>query len=304
MHHPSRQHLTSAMATSDAAITRALPSQEDLIDHAEHCSADPDLLASIGRAHSQQVRVYRDPGVFGLYTVSEVRPETPDTIVRMGRRGRERLGTDAEFAGLLDSRVPRSRLSERRAKAEGELVERLDDDGRQTQLIAIAPHGGDIEPHTDDQAERVAARLAAKSVSSWRCKGWRPGGGAFDRWHITSTDLNEACFPRLARVMSRGFTHAVAFHGFEPPEVLIGGTAPPSLKADLRDAIDAAIGSGIRVRVATPDDHYGGDSPRNIVNRLTAGGMGGVQIEQGLQAREDHWCAIADAVGDVYDALI
>jgi phage replication-related protein YjqB (UPF0714/DUF867 family) len=104
--------------------------------------------------------------------------------------------------------------------------------------------------------------------------------------------------------MSRGFTHAVAFHGFEPSEVLIGGTAPPSLKEDLRDAIDAAIGSGIRVRVATPDDHYGGDSPRNIVNRITAGGMGGVQIEQSLKARDDHWCAIADAVADVYDALI
>jgi phage replication-related protein YjqB (UPF0714/DUF867 family) len=294
------------MATSDAAITRAQDAQEDLKANAEHCSADPGLLATIGRAHCQQVRVYRDPGAFGLYTVSEVRPETPGSIVRMGRRGRERLGTDAEFPGLVDSRVPRSRLSEDRARAEGELVERLDDDGVQAQLIVIAPHGGDIEPSTDQQAERVADRLAARSVSSWRCKGWKPGGGAFDRWHITSTDLNEACFPRLARVMSRGFTHAVAFHGFERPEVLIGGTAttPPSLKDDLREAIDAATGPGIVVRVATPDDHFGGDSPRNIVNRLTAGGTGGIQIEQSLQARDDHWCAIADAVADVYGALL
>jgi hypothetical protein len=204
------------VTTTDAAITRALPSQEDLIDHAEHCSADPDLLAGIGRAHCQQVRVYREPGAFGLYTASEVRPETPDAIVRRGRRGRVRLGTEAEFAGRLDSRVPRSRLSERRAKAEGELIERLDDDGRQTRLVAIAPHGG-----------------------------------AFDRWHITSTDLNEACFPRLAGVMSRGFTHAVAFHGFEPPEVL-----------------------------------------------------GGIQIEQSLGPATTTGCAIADAVADVYDALI
>jgi len=29
-----------------------------------------------------------------------------------------------------------------------------DDDGRQQRLIAIAPHGGDIEVHTDQQAER------------------------------------------------------------------------------------------------------------------------------------------------------
>lgn len=50
-----------------------------------------------------------------------------------------RLGAEAEFAGLPDSRAPRSRLSERRAEAESGLVERLDDDGRQTQLIPSLP---------------------------------------------------------------------------------------------------------------------------------------------------------------------
>jgi hypothetical protein len=102
------------MATYDAAVTRALESQEDLIGHPEHCSADPARLATVGRARGQQVRIYRNPGTFGLYTVSEVRTEAVDTIVRMGRRGRERLGTEAEFPGLLDSRVPRSRLSDAR----------------------------------------------------------------------------------------------------------------------------------------------------------------------------------------------
>lgn len=291
------------MATYDAAITRALDSQEDLEDHPEHCSADPARLATVGRARGQQVRIYRDPGSFGLYTVSEVRPETVDTVVRMGPSGLERLG-GTEFPGVLDSRVPRSRLSEYRARAEGELIERLADDGAHSQVIAIAPHGGDIEPHTDDQAERVATRLAARSVSSWRCKGWKPGGGAFDRWHITSADLDEACFPRLARVMSRGFTHAVAFHGFGGDEILVGGAALPNLKEELREKLEAAVGPGIRVRVATPNDKFGGDNPCNIVNRLTAGGTGGIQIEQSLTAREDHWCRIADAVADVYDALL
>ena len=292
------------MATYDAAITRALDAQEDLKDHPEHCSADPARLATVGRARGQQVRIYRDADTFGLYTVSEVRPETVDTVVRMGRSGRERLGTDTEFPGVVDSRAPRSRLSEYQAQAEGELVERLTDDGGQSRLIAIAPHGGDIEPHTDDQAERVATRLAARSVSSWRCKGWKPGGGAFDRWHITSVDLDEGCFPRLARVMPRGFTHAVAFHGFGEDEILIGGTALPTLKEELREKIEAATGPGIRVRVATPADKFGGDNHCNIVNRLTAGGTGGIQIEQSLQARDDHWCKIADAVADVYDALL
>jgi hypothetical protein len=66
------------MATYDAAITRALDAQEDLKDHPEHCSADPARLATVGRARGQQVRIYRDADTH--YTVSEVRPETVDTV--------------------------------------------------------------------------------------------------------------------------------------------------------------------------------------------------------------------------------
>jgi hypothetical protein len=47
---------------------------------------------------------------------------------------------------------------------------------------------------------------------------------------FTSTDIHEASFPRLASVISRGFTHAVALHGFDDPEaptdgIVIGGSA-------------------------------------------------------------------------------
>jgi hypothetical protein len=45
---------------------------------------------------------------------------------------------------------------------------------------------------------------------------------------------------------------------------------------------------------------FGGDDPRNIVNRLTAGGANGIQIEQSLAARSGSWAAIADAVAEVY----
>ena len=75
--------------------------------------------------------------------------------------------------------------------------------------------------------------------------------------------------------MSRGFTHAVAFHGFEGDEILIGGGVGPELKELVREAVDTAIGSAVRVRVATDADHFGGDDPCNIVNRLTAGAWAG-----------------------------
>ena len=104
--------------------------------------------------------------------------------------------------------------------------------------------------------------------------------------------------------MSRGFADAVSFHGFKEPIVLVGGLAPVELREEIRGAIDDATGPEVVVRVATPDDPFNGDSPRNIVNRLTAGGTNGVQIEQSLTAREQHWAEIAEAVARVYETRL
>jgi phage replication-related protein YjqB (UPF0714/DUF867 family) len=289
------------MATYDASIKKALASQEDLIAHREHCSVDPERLATIECTLGNQVRIKRNASEFGLFTVSDVRQEDPDSTVRMGLAGRRRLGTSDEFDGVVDAQVPHPTLTEAEAEAENEFVERLEDDGEQQELIAIAPHGGAIEPHTDQQAERVASRLAAEAVSSWRCKGWNSEGDPFGTWHITSAKLSERSFPLLAKAMCRRFTHAVAFHGFDDPEILIGGLAPLALKQEIQRAIEGATaGSGIQVRIAGPEDVFGGDDPLNVVNRLTAGGANGLQIEQSFQARADHWRTIADAVADVY----
>jgi phage replication-related protein YjqB (UPF0714/DUF867 family) len=298
------------MATYDASVKKALPSQTDLTDDdpkkhcSEHCSADPEKLATVGRAPRHQVRIIRNGSEYGLYTVSDVRPESPDNIVRMGRTGRKRLGTSGEFAALLDSQVAHPTYNDATAKAKSEFVERLKDNG--TGLVVIAPHGGGIEPHTDQQAEHVASRLVAKAVSLWRCKGWwdpNRQGNAFDHWHITSTEIHEASFPRLNSIISRGFTYAVAFHGFHQPEILIGGgSAAESLKQEIKTEIEGKIaGSGICVRIASSNEGYGGDSRQNIVNRLTADGESGIQIEQSRQARSSLWQKIADAVADVYD---
>jgi phage replication-related protein YjqB (UPF0714/DUF867 family) len=295
------------MATYNASIRKALrPEQDDLIDHAEHCSADPDKLATIGRARRQQIRIRRDDHEYGLFTVSEVRQENPNNVVRMGEGGRERLGKSDEFKGTLDSQVPHPTYSDVEAKCNGEFVERLDDDGTPTGLIVIAPHGGDIEAYTDWQAERVLSQLACKGVSSWRCKGWHPKG-ASEHWHITSTDIHETSFSLLNSVMSRGFSYAVAFHGFNDPkirfDILIGGLAE-ALKGEVKKAIEGVIGSDFTVHITTPDDKFGGDAPENIVNRLTADAKKGIQIEQKIGPRKKYALAIADAVANVYDSKL
>ena len=289
------------MATATTSVKKAFETQADLQDRREHCAPAASVLASLDSGPGQQVRIHHG-GEFALYTVSELLHETTESVVRMGLGGRKRLLSEEEFEGVLDTKVVDPDLSDQDASDAGELVERLDDDAAPTHLIAIAPHGGAIEPHTDRQAERVAERLGPQLASAWRCKGWKPDGGAFVRWHITSTDINPVCFPLLNSVMSRRFAHAVAFHGFDDePGVLIGGTAPAEVKERLRQAIQAVLPAGLDVRVALPDERFGGDDPNNIVNRLSP--CGGIQIEQGAKPREDHGCDIADAVADCFRPL-
>src|SRR5262245_34720365 len=216
-----------------ASVRKALREQRDLTRNGEHCSADTDRLATIGRAVGHQVRVYRNDCEYALFTVSEVRNEDPDTVVRMGKGGRARLGMSEVFAARVCASVPHPTFSDADAKATGEFVERLNDDGRHSGLIVIAPHGGDIEPYTAEQADRVVSQLSGKSISSWLCKGWSPrkGGTAFERWHITSSDIHEASFPLLQKVIGRGYAHAVSFHCFDndAQKILIGGAGPPGL---------------------------------------------------------------------------
>src|SRR5262245_52036972 len=283
------------------SVKKAFSAQSTLIDRGEHCSLDPERLETIGLVPGSQIRVKRADDQFALYTVSETRQEANDTIVRMALQGRQRLATSEECEATFDTQVPHPTFSDVEAVENSEFVERLDDHHEHRQLVVIAPHGGAIERHTDEQAEKLAALLGCERASAWRCRGFKLGGGAFERWHITSTDIQPASFPLLKRISGRGFAHAVAFHGFSEADVLIGGGAPLPLKEEIGNAVERALaGSGIRVRIATDSEHYDGDSPDNIVNRLTAGGANGVQIEQSIEAREGFWKTIAHAVADVY----
>jgi phage replication-related protein YjqB (UPF0714/DUF867 family) len=299
----ARRHDASraTRAKFNGSVKKAFDSQSTLLKKPEHCSLDPERLAAIGLVLGSQIRVRLSSEELALYTVSETRQETPDTTVRMALVARRRLRAPDEFDATIDSEVPHPTLSDEEAQACSEFVERLDDDGCQQGLVALAPHGGSIERHTDQQAERVRSLLGGSCASAWRCKGFKAGGGALERWHITATEIHEASFPLLRTIVTRGFVHAVAFHGFDKSDVLVGGAAPPALKEEIAIELKKALfGSGILARVADASDNLDGDSPSNIVNRLTAGGKNGLQIEQSLAARNAFWEPIAHAVASVY----
>ncbi len=273
--------------------------------------AEDEWLCSVPKSFSgviavgDQVRITRKSSQRALYTVAELRKADNPDDVRLCLAGRLRLGTSETFSGTLRIPVVAEGLTDAEAMEKNEFVERLVDDGHNTGLIVLAPHGGAIEANTDRQAVRVRTKLAQFEPSSWICKGWKAGGGAYERWHVTSTAISPRSFPRLATIANRGFAHAVSFHGMKSGGVLIGGNAPLVLKKKLRQAIIAAIEDpDVSVAVATAMDQYNGDSPDNIVNWLTEDGEGGIQIEQDMYVRIEYWREIADAVVSVFQQML
>jgi len=160
-------------------------------------------------------------------------------------------------------------------------------------LLAVAPHGGFIEPRTDDQA----ARAGALGATAWHCRGAWPGdgrgerggtgetplGGAFARWHVTSTDLHPGSFPGLARVAERGpYAAAVSFHGWRHDGVGVGGGAPRALHDRVIEALRGALPAEVPVR-SCAGGPYAGSDPANVVNRFARDR--GVQIESSARVR-------------------
>jgi phage replication-related protein YjqB (UPF0714/DUF867 family) len=290
-------------ADVDISVLQAKTSQS-INSRPEQLSIDSQLAAYL--ALGDQCRVVTDTGNLALYTVGEVRGEPGDNKVRMGWEARARLATTQTFsATLCTTVVAPNNLSDEQAQLDSEFVERLVDDGVSTSLIVLAAHGGFIEQYTDVQAAHVQTLLADKGASSWICKGYKQGGGAWDRWHISSNNISRRSFPGLDQAASRKFAYAVSFHGMTHDVVLIGGGAEYWLKQAVHAAIASVLaGSGIEVSIAGPDDLYNGDSADNVVNWLTVGGLGGVHIEQSLRARATYGLAIATAVADVFYDLI
>lgn len=271
-----------------------LPEQDALKNDAERCSADPRLLESIGRAVGQQVRITRAdaPQFLALYTVAQANPAADlgnpsrPNVVRTGLQGRERLGTSAEMdavvrAAVVDAPPPASGVR---------FFEVGNHDPSQRYFIAIAPHGGDIEKNTDEEAELLRIELLSSGypASTWMCKGFGDEQqGASDRFHITSGDLHPTCFPLLERTAVRRFCYGVAFHGFakkaDDSDVYIGGGAPAALKRLIATALERAS-LPVRIKIADErdDPKFQGVSPENIINRLAAQG---IHIEQSLEAR-------------------
>jgi phage replication-related protein YjqB (UPF0714/DUF867 family) len=288
----------------------------------EHCSINANQVGILGLNTHKQVRIERpteNGTTLALYTVESTHAEEPNDVfldyvdlVDVG----ERFGvpTVEPFQGKINAQVAAVGLTDADAEAYSEFVEHLADNDYNRELVVIAPHGGIIEEHTDTQAQYLAEQLPSKSVSVWLCKGFnkKEDGGAFARWHITSTDISEESFPKLKTIYGRQFKFAIAFHGWGGDSICIGGSEPNpddpdcleeeiTLKEEIKCAIEKVVPGSIDVVLGGAGDNgcpenFNGDNSENIVNRL---GTTAVQIEQCARAREEYGKAIAEAVANV-----
>ena len=251
----------------------------------EHCRLPTTVLAWAGAAVGQQVRLRR-----GRECVLSTVVGTDDRAVVAPKLG-ELLDGVGPVRVRGEAPTPRTSL------AAGRFTERARERGP---VIAVAPHGGDVEPQTDAQARR----LGEHGATVWACNGWWPSGRAFDRWHVTSADLHPGSFPALDGLLGEGsgkrgtFEAAVSFHGWRHDGVGIGGGAPRNVRQRVTEAIEGVLPAETPVERIDEGD-YVGDSPENVVNWLTDDDTSGVQIEQSTEVRWRHGMDVADAVADV-----
>ena len=284
-------------------VSSALKSQ-DIIGDPWACSVSGDIAEIVGLG--AQIRVCRNDDHCAVYTITEIREGDGSDQIRLGKSARERLGTSSSgFEATVRQALATKQLSDNSAKSASEFIECIEDSGNHEGLLVMAPHGGSIEINTDRQARRVTELLAGSDVSSWCCKGYKKGGGAWDRWHVTSTLINPKSFPGLASVAKRQFAYAVAFHGMKDSGILIGGRGPKQLKELLRKELEAALGDAAGpIKIASKNSDKGGYSLANVANWVTAGGGGGIQIEQSSKVRDKYWKDVAEAVASVYSGLV
>lgn len=273
----------------------------------ENCTIDPQLRASEGLVVGQQflLTVKGASSKYGLVTIhSDYEDGSDNDDIRMRLSGRQRFDQSDSFDAYIDPWTALQGKTDSWLNSNDQMGEfKQESSVTQTDMLIMAPHGGVIESYTDELALRFYDGLVttnSKDASLWYCIGHQDAIGAFDAWHITSTDINEANFGYLNDLSGRTYSYAVTVHGYSGSEILVGGGAPTSLKEDVKDALDA-LSLGVTVTVVGVGDDYGGTDPDNIVNRYSSAG---VQLELPFSVRSSNWQDVADALADFYKNLI
>ncbi|WP_168170942.1 poly-gamma-glutamate hydrolase family protein [Natronorubrum daqingense] len=288
-----------------------------------YLTASSDALNDAGRMTGEQVRVRRGDDEYAVYTVRRAEDDT-DRGAFANELARARLDLEnVEWEDIGDCRVicPRpeggapindedeieveldpavvdTEASVEEAKEQDEYVEVVNATG--ANAIVLSPHGGDVQPHTDEQAETVVDDLDGE-VAHWGTRGYRDGGGAFVRWYVPSYNMAEASYPGLAEVSEDEYEYAIAFHGTCDPVIQVGGQAPESFRIEIRDAINEVL-EDAEYEAVLGTGEYRVDGDQTLANRLAT--RCGIWIGQDEESRERYGTEIAQAVADVLETRV
>jgi phage replication-related protein YjqB (UPF0714/DUF867 family) len=152
-------------------------------------------------------------------------------------------------------------------------VEVISGEGRSSEIVIIAPHGGGIEKYTS----KIARNIAGEEFGLYLFEGTKQNCN-FSTLHITSTRFDE---PRCIKIVEESQT-AVAVHGKsgKTKAVLVGGRDDDLAEQMINELKNAGF-------AATREENgpVSGMSPQNICNR-TVSDMG-IQLEIYRGLRED-----------------
>lgn len=272
----------------------------------QELTIDPTVANALDVQAGDQVRITTDKkGVTALYTIADLVHEAERDVVRASPRGRTRLSRAARsdhplqtcpdpgivelpssIDATIDDTVVDNALSVDEAKRQGELVEKFEHGNGP---LAIAPHGGNIQPRTAFQAS-VLSRFC--DWSSYRVYGFSESS-AFVQWYVPSQQYSVHSFPTLETIADHTYDHVISFSGICPPRIVVGGTAPRSIREHVRDTINQVLPTcATTAEVGTQT--YDVTDERTLVNRLSTNG--GLWIGQGPQEREKYAAPISLAV--------
>jgi len=156
-------------------------------------------------------------------------------------------------------------------------------------LAILAPHGGDIESQTDVIAVSVDELLRDRGFepTTWCYHGY--GDDAFSEYHVPSCWITPNRFEQFGAVTESAYEYAVTVHVQHASHIGLGGQIDRDVRAHVRDVLRTVLIDPPEIRIEHDAMKNEGVSSANVVNRVTADGASGLQVELTPSIAQRQW---------------